>query len=53
MSFNIIFILYLLPYNVRHYHHKSSLFLYKYLYKSSRRMIDCDEAVVDVEKNTS
>ncbi len=25
----------------------------KYLYKSSRRMIDCDEAVVDVEKNTS
>ena len=22
-------------------------------YKSSRRMIDCDEAVVDVEKNTS
>ncbi len=26
-------------------------FSYKYLYKSSRRMID--EAVVDVEKNTS
>ena len=51
MSFNIIFILYLLPYNVRHYHHNP--FSYKYLSESSRRMIDCDEAVVVVEKNTS